>query len=76
MEAVDSYKKQEKQRLKELKKIAEKTDDAYILKEDKKFRTPSGAACFVLGRIANGWKKWVIKENNKILDIIRNAKKD
>ena len=76
LEAVDSYKKQEKQRLKELKKIAEKTENNYILKEDKKCKSVSGAACFTLGRTANGWKEWVIKENNKILDVVRNTKKD
>ncbi len=76
LEAVDSYKKQEKQRLKELKKIAEKTENNYILKEDKKCKSVSGAACFTLGRSANGWKEWVIKENNKILDVVRNTKKD
>ena len=76
LEAVDSYKKQEKQRLKELKKIAEQTENNYILKEDKKCKSVSGAACFTLGRTANGWKEWVIKENNKILDVVRNTKKD
>jgi hypothetical protein len=76
LEAVDSYKKQEKQRLKELKKIAEKTENNYILKEDKKCNSVSAAACFTLGRTANGWKEWVIKENNKILDVVRNTKKD
>ena len=76
LEVVDSYKKQEKQRLKELKKIAEQTENNYILKEDKKFRSPSGAACLALGRNANGWKEWMIKENNKILDVVRNTKKD
>ncbi|WP_314200966.1 DUF4357 domain-containing protein [Capnocytophaga sputigena] len=76
LEVVDSYKKQEKQRLKELKKIAEQTENNYILKEDKKCKSVSGAACFTLGRTANGWKEWVIKENDKILDVIRNAKKD
>ena len=76
LEVVDSYKKQEKQRLKELKKIAEQTENNYILKEDKKCKSVSGAACFTLGRTANGWKEWVIKENNKILDVVRNTKKD
>ena len=76
LEVVDSYKKQEKQRLKELKKIAEQTENNYILKEDKKCKSVSGAACFTLGRTANGWKEWVIKENDKILDVVRNAKKD
>ena len=71
LEAVDSYKKQEKQRLKELKKIAEKTENNYILKEDKKCKSVSGAACFVLGRTANGWVEWRIKENNNILNSIR-----
>jgi len=76
LEVVDSYKKQENQRLKELKKIAEQTENNYILKEDKKCKSVSGAACFTLGRTANGWKEWVIKENDKILDVVRNAKKD
>lgn len=71
LEAVDSYKKQEKQRLKELKKIAEQTENNYILKEDKKCKSVSGAACFTLGRTANGWKEWMIKEDKKILDAIR-----
>ncbi|EKY13752.1 DUF4357 domain-containing protein [Capnocytophaga genosp. AHN8471] len=71
LEVVDSYKKQEKQRLKELKKIAEQTENNYILKEDKKCKSVSGAACFVLGRTANGWVEWRIKENNNILDSIR-----
>lgn len=71
LEVVDSYKKQEKQRLKELKKIAEQTENNYILKEDKKCRSVSGAACFTLGRTANGWKEWIIKENNNLLDAIR-----
>nr|WP_314560137.1 DUF4357 domain-containing protein [uncultured Capnocytophaga sp.] len=75
LEVVDSYKKQEKQRLKELKKIAEQTENNYILKEDKKCRSVSGAACFTLGRSANGWKEWLIKKNNKNLDVIRNAEK-
>lgn len=76
LEVVDSYKKQENQRLKELKKIAEQTENNYILKEDKKCKSVSGAACFTLGRTANGWKEWLIKENDKILDVVRNAKKD
>ena len=71
LKVVDSYKKQEKQRLKELKKIAEQTENNYILKEDKKCKSVSGAACFVLGRTANGWVEWRIKENNNILDSIR-----
>jgi hypothetical protein len=71
LEVVDSYKKQEKQRLKELKKIAEQTENNYILKEDKKCKSVSGAACFTLGRTANGWKEWVIKENDNLLDTIR-----
>ena len=71
LKVVDSYKKQEKQRLKELKKIAEKTENNYILKEDKKCKSVSGAACFTLGRTANGWKEWVIKENDNLLDTIR-----
>lgn len=75
LEVVDSYKRREKQRLKELKKIAEQTENNYILKEDKKCKSVSGAACFTLGRSANGWKEWLIKENNKNLDFIRNAEK-
>jgi len=71
LEVVDSYKKQEKQRLKELKKIAEQTENNYILKEDKKCKSVSGAACLVLGRNANGWVEWIIKENNSVLKSIK-----
>ncbi|UZD39641.1 DUF4357 domain-containing protein [Capnocytophaga ochracea] len=71
LEVVDSYKKQEKQRLKELKKIAEQTENNYILKEDKKCKSVSGAACLALGRNANGWVEWIIKENNSVLKSIK-----
>jgi len=75
-EVVPSYKKYEKQRLEGLKGNAEQKESYYILKKDRKFDSVSTAASFVLGRTANGWKEWMIKENNKILDVLRNAKKD
>lgn len=31
----------------------------YELTRDKEFNTPSGAACFVLGRHSNGWEEWL-----------------
>ncbi|HNQ40302.1 MAG: DUF4357 domain-containing protein [Candidatus Cloacimonas acidaminovorans] len=31
----------------------------YRLTRDKEFKTPSGAACFVLGRNSNGWEEWL-----------------
>lgn len=68
---VPSYKKYERQRIEGLKESAEQKGEYYILKEDKKFDSASTAASFVIGRTANGWKEWKIKENNNLLDTIR-----
>lgn len=71
LDVVPSYKKYEKQRIEGLKESAEQEGEYYILKEDKKFDSASTAASFVIGRTANGWKEWIIKENKNILDTIR-----
>ena len=71
LDIVPSYKKYERQRIEGLKESAEQKGEYYILKEDKKFDSASTAASFVIGRTANGWKEWKIKENNNLLDTIR-----
>lgn len=45
----------------------QKVDDKYILNKIISFKTPSGAAMFVLGGSTNGWKEWK-DQNNKTLD--------
>ena len=71
LDVVPSYKKYEKQRIEGLKESAEQEGEYYILKEYKKFYSASTAESFVIGRTANGWKEWIIKENKNILDTIR-----
>lgn len=71
LDVVPSYKKYEKQRIEGLKESAEQEGEYYILKEDKKFDSASTAASFVIGRTANGWKEWIIRENKNVLDTIR-----
>lgn len=71
LDIVPSYKKYERQRIEGLKESAEQKGEYYILKEDKEFDSASTAASFVIGRTANGWKEWKIKENNNLLDTIR-----
>lgn len=44
--------------------------DSYRFTEDYLFRTPSGAACMVLGRTANGWQEWKT-EGGTTLDSLR-----
>ena len=46
-------------------------NDKYILKINYRFKTPSGAAEFVLGGTANGWIEWKDSNNKTLDDIIR-----
>lgn len=51
--------------------VQSKEDDHYLtLATDHIFRTPSAAACFVLGRSANGWTEWKYK-NGRTLDEVK-----
>jgi len=46
---------------------------AYLtLKADHIFKTPSAAACFVLGRSANGWTEWKYKDGRTLDEVKRN----
>lgn len=55
-----------------IKKCIEKNADGnWILKEDIKFNTPSGAINFVMGSNLNGWDYWYVKETNKSLQTER-----
>lgn len=47
-----------------LEKLRERVVDNAKLLEDITFKSPSTAACFVLGRSANGWVEW--KDENNI----------
>ena len=57
-------------RKKKLADCTEERNGIIYLKQDIRFRTPSGAAVFCLGSSANGWKEW-IDENKNPLDIYR-----
>ncbi|MBF6643579.1 DUF4357 domain-containing protein [Chryseobacterium indologenes] len=67
---VDSY-AQKTVRNKELKKIADLQENCWVLKEDKTFNSVSGAINYATGGNMNGWAHWIIKENKKPLETIR-----
>lgn len=46
--------------------LMEENETSYLLKEDQIFPSPSAAAKFVLGRIANGWTEWKDEEGSSI----------
>ena len=46
-------------------------DGKIIMTSDKTFTTPSTAACFCLGRSANGWIEWKDKEGNTLDSVYR-----
>lgn len=46
------------------------TGDRAVFAKDHLFRTPSGAACAVLGRTANGWIEWTTT-NGQTLDAVK-----
>jgi hypothetical protein len=56
--------KEEREQL--LKKSAEPKGEYMVLKEDVKFRTPSGAAIFCNGRPTNGWMEWQDEEGRTL----------
>ena len=46
-----------------------KINDENILLEDLSFKTPSGAACFVVGNACNGWKDWKTKDGVELRNV-------
>lgn len=70
IDVVDSF-VQKTERNKELKKIADLQEKCWVLKEDKTFNSVSGAINYATGGNMNGWAHWLIKENNKPLETIR-----
>lgn len=59
------------ERNKLIKKHIDKSNGEWILKDDIEFKTPSGAIKFVMGTNLNGWKYWLLSENDKPLESIR-----
>ncbi|PUB29444.1 uncharacterized protein DUF4357 [Elizabethkingia sp. YR214] len=70
VDVVDSY-GNSIERNKELKKIADLQENCWVLKEDKTFNSVSGAINYATGGNMNGWAHWLIKENKKPLETIR-----
>lgn len=70
IDVVDSY-GPKTERNKELKKIAELQKDYWILNTDKEFNSVSGAINYATGGNMNGWEYWLIKENDKPLETLR-----
>lgn len=58
---------------KEILTQLEETDTYLTLGTDHIFKTPSAAACFVLGRSANGWTEWKYKDG-RTLDEVKRSK--
>jgi len=54
-----------------IKKYCELNDNKWVVKAPIQFSSPSGALKFGFGAINNGWKSWLLKENNAELDSIR-----
>ncbi len=48
-----------------------KKDQNNILLEDELFKTPSGAASFVLGISVNGWSQWISHDGRSLDEIFR-----
>lgn len=69
-DVVDSY-KDLKGRLDELAKISTAYDNHYLLKEDKRFYSVSGAIDYATGGNMSGWIYWLIKDTGKPLQTIR-----
>lgn len=74
-DVVMSFKNNKDRKIK-LKKIAEETDNHWILKEDMRFYSVSAAIDYATGGNMNGWDYWILKSNNKTLQSIRNAALD
>ena len=47
-------------------------DNKYVLSKSISFKTPSGAACFVLGGSRNGWVEWKNDDNQTLDKVYRN----
>lgn len=56
-------------------KLREKIVDNTKLLEDITFKSPSTAACFVLGRSANGWVEWKDEKNICLKSYKKSCKK-
>lgn len=67
---IDSYNAKRKLLLSE-GAIVQKTDGKYYLTKIVSFKTPSGAADFVLGRSNNGWTEWRDKEGKTLDELFR-----
>lgn len=59
------------QREKMLQEYSAIEDGILIMTSDKTFTSPSTAACFCLGRSANGWIEWKDKEGNTLDSVYR-----
>lgn len=71
-DVVPSYTTKEKtERNKLKKKYCEFKDEKWTVKIPIEFQSPSGAIKFGVGSNINGWKYWLIKENDKPLETIR-----
>jgi predicted ATP-dependent endonuclease of OLD family len=73
-DVVPSFTSKEKtDRDKLKKKYCEFKDDKWIVKTPIEFSSPSGAIKFGVGSNINGWKYWLIKDTDKILETIRKS---
>lgn len=55
-----------KKRDRQLAEYTEQKGGKRIVKEDVRFDTPSGAACFCVGGSSNGWNEWKDEEGRKL----------
>lgn len=46
-------------------------DDAFVLKKDIAFKSPSGASAFILGRSSNGKEDWRTEDGKKLGDLLK-----
>lgn len=51
--------------------LAEHSPNQFVFLQDYLFRTPSGAACAILGRSANGWQEWRDSDGSTLHDVKR-----
>lgn len=55
-----------KKRDRQLAEYTEQKGGKRIVKEDVRFDTPSGAACFCVGGSSNGWNEWKDEKGHKL----------